>query len=350
MRTLSIRRAEALFRGYLKAAGYKPGTVRTKLQYLKVFFAYLESRGRSRDLREVGRRDLEGFLSHLNEAARARTGRPYAPLSRQGIWASVRLLFRCLYLQQRLLLNPAREIRFRPLESTPPKAILTQAQMARLLDGIDIHAPLGLRDRALFELMYSSGLRVGEAARLSLEELDLKARMLLVRQGKFGKDRLVPLGKVAAGFLRLYLQERGSRPGELFLGPQGRLSGAAINRRFKKRLKQASLYRSGLTAHSIRHCLATHLLEAGAELRYVQELLGHESIETTVAYTNALHESMKRIYKSYHPRENQLWQEVDDEYRKRIEEFRSELQRQAQITARKREALHLWYEKHKRRG
>ena len=133
-------------------------------------------------------------------------------------------------------------------------------------------------------------------------------------------------------FLNRYLQKRGPRPGALFLGRLRSLKGSGINSRFKKLLKQAGLYRPGLTAHSIRHSLGTHLLANGADLRYVQELLGHESIKTTVVYTHELYENMKKIYKSYHPRENQLWQEVDGEYLKRFEVFRRDLEVRNAIT------------------
>ena len=350
MSALSSARALAIFADSLKAAGYKANTIRTRCEYLKPFFAYLNEQGRT-DLREVGRENLECFLGHLREAISARTSRPYSALTRSAIWAAVCALFRVLYLHKRILSNPTRHVVLRPSAAVAPKAILTQAQMGQLLDSIDIHARLGLRDRALFELLYSSGLRVSEAARLEVADVDVAAREVLVRQGKWGKDRLVPVSQVAVSFLKLYLQVWGRSGGRLFGGqwPRDRLSGAAINRRFKTLLRRAGLYREGLSAHSIRHSLATHLLENGADLRYVQELLGHESIETTVVYTNELHENMKRIYKSYHPRENQLWCEVDDEYLGRLQTLQAQLQRQGAIVAKKRGYNRRWYLSHKAR-
>lgn len=347
MRKLSAGRAGALFQHYLKAAGYKQNTIRTKLECIQLFFGYLTEHGLAEDLREVSRRQLEEFLSYLNEAVSRRTARRYAPLTRKGVWVAVRLLFRALYRQERILVNPAREIRFQPKEVTPPKPILTQAEMARLLDGIDLGSRLGLRDRALFEFMYSSGLRDGEVANLSVEDLDTEERMVRVYQGKGGKDRTAPVSEVAMVFLNRYLQQRRPIPGALFLGRLSPLKGSGINSRFKKLLRQAGLYRPGLTAHSIRHSLATHLLANGADLRYVQELLGHESIETTVVYTHELYENMKKIYKSYHPRENQLWQEVDEEYLKRLEAFSKELEVRNAITEKNRAYHRSWYLMHK---
>ena len=134
-------------------------------------------------------------------------------------------LFRVLYLHKRILSNPTRHVVLRPSAAVAPKAILTQAQMGQLLDSIDIHARLGLRDRALFELLYSSGLRVSEAARLEVADVDVAAREVLVRQGKWGKDRLVPVSQVAVSFLKLYLQVWGRSGGRLFGGqwPRDRL-------------------------------------------------------------------------------------------------------------------------------
>lgn len=348
MSGLSEARARAVFQDSLRAAGYKSNTILTKCAFLGPFFTYLRNSS-CRDLREVDRACLEGFLAWLREVVSARTSRPYSPLTRKSVWTAVSALFRVLYLHKYILTNPARSIALLPGQAVPPKAILSQAHMAQFLDSIDVKARLGLRDRALFELMYSSGLRVSEASRLLVSDVDVGSRMAIVRQGKWGKDRVVPVGKVAIGFLSLYLKAYGSAGERLFGGqwPRDSYSGAAINRRFKLLAKRARVYKAGLSAHSIRHSLATHLLENGADLRYVQELLGHESIETTVVYTNELHENMKRIYKSFHPRENQLWIEVDEEYLERLEGLRRDVVKQAAVTAKKREYLGRWYKTHR---
>jgi integrase/recombinase XerD len=181
----------------------------------------------------------------------------------------------------------------------------------RFLDGIDIHQPLGLRDRAIFELLYSSGLRASEVGKLNRGDIDLDSRMLIVRDAKSSKDRVVPISEVAHRFLSLYLGGASNAQHPAFLGQKGRIGPGCVTRRFGFHLARAGLEGKGLSVHSIRHATATHLLAHGADLRYVQELLSHQSIETTVVYTNELFENLKRIYKSFHPRENALYREID---------------------------------------
>jgi site-specific recombinase XerD len=213
------------------------------------------------------------------------------------------------------------------------KAVLSFDQMNRFLDGIDLNGPLGLRDRAIFELMYSSGLRVSEIVNLDRQDVDLSERMVRLRRTKMGKDKVVPVTESAGKFLKLYLEQRTDSDPALFMSLNGRLRKFSIAQRFRERLKAAGIRHKGLSPHSIRHSVATHLLETGADLRYVQELLGHESIETTMIYTHAMSENLKKIYKTYHPRENEYYKEADAEYIKGIEDFRIELIKQNQMNA-----------------
>lgn len=174
--------------------------------------------------------------------------------------------------------------------------------------------------------MYSSGLRVSEVADLKIKEIDFSSRMLMVRNGKWGKDRVIPISIVASKFLQKYLVgRRNKKESFVFLGTRGRLKGTSITERFITLIRRYEMDRPGLVTHSIRHSVATHLLESGAGIRYVQALLGHESIETTVRYTHMLYDNMKKIYKSYHPRENEYYKEVDSNYLLELEEFRDRL-------------------------
>jgi integrase/recombinase XerD len=191
----------------------------------------------------------------------------------------------------------------------PPKKIpevLSVADVDAFLDAIDETKPYGLRDRALFELIYSCGLRVTEAVELTARSVALRERLLLVF-GKGGKERLVPLGDAAIYWLSEYL-DRG-RPfllradrvtDRLFVGRHGLgLSRKGIWKRFKEIAVKAGLEAK---VHTLRHSFATHLLQGGADLRTVQELLGHADISTTQVYTHLDKDDLQKYHHSYHPR------------------------------------------------
>jgi site-specific recombinase XerD len=228
-----------------------------------------------------------------------------------------------------ILENPFRKVDIRIKIEEKRRIIMTPEEMAEFLDSITLDQPLGLRDRTIFELMYSSGLRISDVAKIDREDVNLKEGTILIRQGKGKKDRVIPVHTVAMKFLTLFLTESRLKQGPLFYSiyKQARLGSSSINNRFIYWLKKAGLYRCNLSSHCIRHSTAVHLLAGGADLRYVQELLGHESIETTVLYTHELLDNLKKVYKSYHPRENEYFKEVDYEYMKRIEDFETVLKR-----------------------
>jgi len=317
MPALDALRAQAVLAEHLASLRYKPGTIRTKTAYLKPFFHFVAAVGIT-DLREVSATQIQRYLEHQASALCVRTKKPYSPGTLLLFHNAVKLLFTALYQAELLLRNPIREVSFRPREKNRLRAVFSEEEITRFLDGIDVHQRLGLRDRTMFELMYSSGLRAGELGKLDRGDIDLGERMLIVRDAKWSKDRVVPMSEVARSFLATYLTATGEPSKPAFIGLRGRIGAGCVAKRFRSHLKNAGLQGKGLSAHSIRHATATHLLAHGADLRYVQELLGHESIETTVAYTNELFENLKRIYRRFHPRENDLNKEVDGEYRARV--------------------------------
>lgn len=233
--------------------------------------------------------------------------------SRQGLSArslarlisAVRAFYRFLALDGRVRKNPAGNL-------TSPKSwlalpqYLTVAEVGRLLDQPDEKKPRGLRDKAMLEVLYSSGLRVSELVGLRCVDLNLKEGFLLCR-GKGGKERIVPLGRRAAKVVQDYLDKARSvlakRSTEtLFLTQRG---GAFTRQGFWKLLREygrkAGLSRK-IHPHVLRHSFATHLLERGADLRSVQLMLGHSQITTTQIYTHVSRERLRRVYDQYHPR------------------------------------------------
>jgi integrase/recombinase XerD len=200
---------------------------------------------------------------------------------------------------------------------------LTEAEMQRFLDELDTTTAQGLRDRALFELVYAAGLRVSEVAGLKVSDVDFGRRIMRVR-GKGDKDRLVPISEVARDVLLLYLGDRAQDPQAwIFKGTCGPRTGshvrpASVSERFQTLLRRFGMDDPTISAHSVRHATATHLLDHGVSVRQVQELLGHASVETTARYTHVVTENLKRIYRRYHPREQAIYEEVDRTYRQRL--------------------------------
>ena len=197
-------------------------------------------------------------------------------------------------------------------------ARLEEREMARMLEAPDASTPLGRRDRAILELFYASGLRLAELVGLGLEDVDLGNRLVRVL-GKGGKERIVPFTRAAAAALRAWLPDRGSLVGPdggavpsgrrgraaaepLFVNYRGgRLSARSVDR-LVRRYAAATSTRYGISPHALRHSFATHLLERGADLRAIQEMLGHARISTTQRYTHVSAAQLLSVYKKTHPK------------------------------------------------
>jgi len=162
--------------------------------------------------------------------------------------------------------------------------------------------------------MYVTAIRIGEVQNLDIDDIDFSLKEITIRLGKGDKDRIVPLGSVAEDYINqwIFRGRKGVKTHQraLFINRNNeRLKASRIRHLFNHYLKLSDLDNRGFTPHSIRHSCATHLLQNGADIRYVQELLGHESIETTVGYTKDMIKSLKKLHKTYHPRENELYPE-----------------------------------------
>ncbi len=320
------------YEAYQKGRGLKEGTVRVSLAQLKRFDAWLKEH-RKRDVRRVALADLVAWLDELVQRL--------APATVYGHAIEVRNFFAFLKTMGYLLTDPLEDLDAKAYQGKDNKrGVFTLAEIATFLDALDVSDNLTLR--AFFELLYSSALRLSEGLNLTLADLDLRERTLLVRDGKGGKDRYVPFSQTALVFLQKYLDEVRPKLAKtvaatdrevVFLRRRGRLTKTIIWKAFAESLEKAGIEKQNRTVHSIRHSCATHLLEAGADIRTVSELLGHTSIETTARYTHVQTEGLKRMFKSYHPRENELYREVDDEYRTAAAGLKAELLRKWKILA-----------------
>lgn len=216
--------------------------------------------------------------------------------------ASLRSFFRYLVREGDLVANPGDLVATPRLDRYLP-ATLTVDEMFLLLDRRQGDDLLARRDDAMFELLYSSGLRVGELVGLDIGSVDFDQGLVRVL-GKGGKERIVPVGTIALERLRCYLDLRGGDEltDPLFINARGgRLTTRSVQRHLKKRLLQAHLLRDA-SPHALRHSFATHLLDSGADLRVIQELLGHASLSTTQKYTQVSIDHLTKVYDQAHPR------------------------------------------------
>jgi integrase/recombinase XerD len=287
------------FLAYLASErGLSDATLSAYAADVRRFAAGLGRRGAG-GFEDISREDVERFLGDLMR-------RGHAPASIARASSSVRALVRFLLLEELTREDPTlRAARPRALRRLP--RVLSVEETERLLAIPDTTTPRGLRDRAMLELMYGAGLRVTEVLRLGMSAVRLDDGFVVVL-GKGNKERVVPLGRPARAVVRRYLAEaRPLLPGaqrSVFLFPSPR-GGALTRMAFWKILRSwATLAGLGdrVTPHVLRHSFATHLIDGGADLRLVQEMLGHASISTTQIYTHVGRRRLLSVYRQYHPR------------------------------------------------
>jgi integrase/recombinase XerD len=220
--------------------------------------------------------------------------------------SAIRTFFRFLNQEGILDTNPVEDIESPKVAKTLPE-ILTLKEIEQILEQPNLQTPLGIRDRAMLEMLYATGMRVSELIHLPTHQVNLEAGFVIL-YGKGSKERIVPLGSEAMKWVHLYLREsrgileKGKENSVLFINRSGR---GMSRQRFWKNLKdyarKAGL-RKRITPHLLRHSFASHLLERGADLRSVQMMLGHVDISTTQIYTHVTGERLKKIHQRFHPR------------------------------------------------
>lgn len=265
------------------------------LRTLARFGAALE-----RPLLALTRADLEAFVRQLMSSG-------LSPRSVARTVAAVRGFYRYLVIDRRLTQSPADDLRAPRAWPALPK-LLSVEEVDRLIDQPDVDTPRGLRDRALIEVLYATGMRVSELIGVRLTDLNLDAGYLTCT-GKGGKERIVPLGDEATAWLRRYLHDarpslvaQGGPPWIFVNARDGHaLTRVGVWKILKGYGRQAALRRD-LSPHVLRHAFATHLLERGADLRSIQLMLGHSDLSTTQIYTHVLESRLRAIYDEFHPR------------------------------------------------
>jgi integrase/recombinase XerC len=241
---------------------------------------------------------IRSYLAHLSRRKLAR-----ASAARH--LSAIRSFFKYLMREGVMQANPARSVATPKREKHLP-TVLQPADVALLIEQPDTSNALGLRDRAFLEVLYASGLRISELVGINIEDVELRARLVKVR-GKGSKERIVPFGSKAEAAIREWLAVRGELATDieepaLFVNYRGqRITTRSVRRLFDRYVRRASL-RSGVSPHTMRHSFATHLLNAGADLRGIQELLGHVSLSTTQKYTHLNDWQLIAVYKKAHPK------------------------------------------------
>lgn len=317
--TAGLERVMAAYVRGLLAADYSPRTIAASASDLEQFRGFLQSQG-VHEVRAIRPEHVGAFVEALAAgsdpvgaagARHAETGKTVrrAPRARSTIARKLSVVRRFLrFCEDNGLVeaSPALGISSPKLPRRLPQ-VLSPQQIDWLLSGIEGSDPLRVRDKALFELVYSSGLRCQEVLDLRLRDLSAGSCEIRVR-GKGRKVRVVPVGEIALGAIERYLSEvrphlvRSQEEEHIFLSRRGRpLSSSDVQRRLARYLRTAQAP-EGTSPHTLRHSFATHLLEGGADLRTIQELLGHSSLRTTQVYTHVSAAHLRKTYRKAHPR------------------------------------------------
>lgn len=290
----------AQYKGELKAQGYAENTMELYRSGLERFREYLESREIT-DLRTVTKQIMLDYQAHVmagTQAAETKALR-IRPVKR---------LFEHLTKNNLLLINPAEGIIETNRRHKKIGPTLTQKEMKKLLQQPNMSLNAGIRDRTMMEVLYATAMRIDECVSLDVHDVDLKDGVIHVRKGKGKRQRVVPLGKHATGYLREYLEKvrphyGRKRPKErrLFLTNRGEpMNCACIRYNFNQYAKQAKLNKTA-SPHTFRRSCATHMLQQGADIRYIQKLLGHKSLATTQQYCKVIPIDIKKTHEATHP-------------------------------------------------
>lgn len=284
----------------LRLKRYSPGTVDGYSDQLKRFGQWLNAR-RIHDLRTLTKAQLLDYQRHVKSE----------PITRETQALRIRAvkrLFEHLVDQGTLLLNPAEGLQEISRRQKLPRPVLSKREVDRLLNAPNVSLRIGIRDRALLEVLYATGVRVGELEKATIHHVDLAMQTLQVRHAKGGRPRVVPLGANATRWLKEYLTQvrpwlaRGA-PFErrLFVVIGGRVLAQTQIRNLLRQYASKAKLRKKVSPHLLRHTCATHMLAAGADIRAIQELLGHIRLQSTTTYTRVAPVDVKQAHQRFHP-------------------------------------------------
>ena len=296
----------------LKRKGYSSLTIESYSREIRRFIRFLtEYYPRIAEPTEVKREIVVDYQDYLGEW-RTRAERPLSNRTICIKLTALKAFFRFLCDEDYIVSNPMRNIASPKEEKRLPKSVLTEKEVMSILESCDTRTPLGMRNRAVLELLYSCGIRTSELCNLKIQDLSLKDQTVLIEKGKGNVSRLVPIGQYASLYIEEYLKKgrkfllKGQRndPGNLFLTQFGNpFDRKSINKSIMKPIQRKLNLKKNLTVYSFRHAVATHLLHHKVDVTYIAQLLGHRSLNTTQQYLKIEIGDLKKMHALYHPRE-----------------------------------------------
>ena len=300
------------FGEHLEAKSFSPRTVEAYIRHAREFAGFLERYyPRLRRPNEVSREIVDDYQQFVR-SSKTRDGRPPANTTVRLKLTALKAFFAFLIERDVVLRDPTSVIVAPREEQRLSRRVPNDEEMREILNAVQPHDPVSMRDRAILELLYASGIRTSELCDLKVSEVDLKEQTATVVRGKGGKTRIVPIGQYAAHYIGLYLEKgrkrllQGKRddPGNLFLTSSGTpYSRKTINRSVMGRVNRHVSGEKLITCYSMRHAAASGLIARGVDIAYVAQLLGHSSLETTQRYLKIEIGDLKRMHSLYHPRE-----------------------------------------------
>lgn len=294
------------FYEYLKVKAFTDSTRKSYRIYLIKFLRYLHEE-RVESLEEITPNIIYNYQTYLYYA-QAKSGKPLSVLTQHNALVVVKTFFSFLLETDKIAMDPSSGVHLPRKPKTLPDTMTIQ-EMDRLLEQPDCRTALGFRNRAIMEILYATGMRNSELCRLDVYDAHLDNEEIHIRHGKGGKERIVPLGETACAYVREYLQVmrpqivKDNQVQSLFVSKSGkRIDPTDLLLMIKVYAKKANLEKR-ITPHTFRHTCATHMLQGGADIRYIQMMLGHESITSTQIYTHVEITDLKAVHRKYHPRE-----------------------------------------------
>lgn len=294
--------------GHLKRRGYARRSQDTYSQVLRRFLGFLAGQG-IEVVGQIDRQTITDYQARLYTHIKP-DGRPWSLKTQSMHLTVINGFLRFLVKEGALLLNPADGLEFPQFgPRNPPRNVPTPEEVEALLAAPDTRTYLGIRDRAILEVLYSTGIRIGELIHLKIYDVDLVRGLVTITAGKGGKDRVAPLGTQAVEAVKAYLENvrpryrRSTQTSVLFLSWRGRPMFRSSVGLFIHRYTKAAKIERKITPHSLRHACATHMLQGEASIRHIQELLGHKQLSTTQLYTRVIIDDLKAVHKRTHPRE-----------------------------------------------